>query len=76
MTDHWEMNEAMSEDAIRRAELVRARRVIKDALRDRMRLLHEAVANARHLGCENAAQCFLAAHNEASDVLAGIEAGT
>ena len=39
-------------------------------------LLYEAAANARHLGCEDAAQAFLCAHNEASDVLAGIEAGT
>ena len=53
-----------------------ARRVIKAALRDRMRLLAEHAANARRMGREAAARDFLAAHNEASDVLAGIEAGT
>lgn len=53
-----------------------SRSVIVDALRDRMRLIAEHAANARRMGREAAARDFLAAHNEASDVLAGIEAGT
>ena len=53
-----------------------ARNIIRAALHDRTHLLYEAAANARRLGCEDAALAFLRAHDVASDVLAGIEAGT
>ena len=53
-----------------------ARRVIKAALRDRMRACGKGMTIAAEVGCEEACLAFLHAHNEASDVLAGIEAGT
>jgi len=51
-----------------------ARRVITAALRDRMRITATAAGEARRMGVEDAAVAYLAAHNLASDVLAGFEA--